>query len=76
MRYDVECELTLAVEVLDAARGTPATRATPPEPDYIALCVRLGPLEITEALSAEVLADLEEDALERLRAAADEPSGR
>jgi hypothetical protein len=71
--YTTEVELAVTVEVLDAARGTAATRATPPEPDYIALCVRLGPLEVTEALPVEVLAGLEEDALERLRAAADEP---
>ena len=73
MIYTTEVELAVTVEVLDAARGTAATRATPPEPDYIALCVRLGPLEVTEALPVEVLAGLEEDALERLRAAADEP---
>jgi hypothetical protein len=73
MRYTTEVELALAVEILDVARGAAATRATPPEPDYVALCVRLGPLEVTDALPVEVLAGLEEDALERLRAAADEP---
>jgi len=73
MTYTVEVELPLTVDVLDAARGSPATRATPPEPDWIALTVRLGPLEVTDALPPEVLANLEDDALERLRRAADEP---
>jgi len=73
MRYPVELELSLAVEVLDVARGDAATRHTPPEPDYIALCVRLGELDVTDYLPPEVLAELEGDALERLRAAADEP---
>jgi hypothetical protein len=70
--YTTEVELVLAVEVRDAARGAAATRATPPEPDWIELLVRLGPLDVTGALPPEVLAGLEEDALERLRAAADE----
>ncbi len=79
MKYTVEVELpltvelTLTVEVYDAARGAEITRETPPEPDWIALAVRLGPLDVTEALPPEVLAALEDDALERLRRAADEP---
>ena len=73
MTYTTEVELAVTIEILDAARGAAATRATPPEPDDIALCVRLGALEVTDALPVEVLAALEVDALERLRAAADEP---
>ena len=72
MRYTVELELPLTVEVLDAVRGAPATREAPPEPDSVALLVRLGELDITAALPPEVLANLEDDALERLRRAADE----
>jgi hypothetical protein len=72
MRYTTWVELELAVEILDATRATPGSRWTPPEPDEVALRVTLGALEITDALPAEVLADLEVDALERLRAAADE----
>jgi hypothetical protein len=54
-------------------RGAEATRDTPAEPDEIELCVRLGALDITEALPLDVIAYLELDALERLRRAADEP---
>ena len=73
MTYPVELDLAVTVEVLDAARGAPVTRDTPPEPDWIALRVRLGTLDVTEALPPDVLANLEDDALERLRRAADEP---
>ena len=73
MRYTTEVELAVAVEILDATRGVPATRGAPPEPDFVALCVRLGALEITDALPLEVLAELELDALERLRRLVDEP---
>jgi len=71
--YTVELELPLTVAVLDAARGAAVTRDTPAEPDWIALRVTLGALDVTEALPPDVLADLEDDALERLRRAADEP---
>jgi len=73
MRYTVEVELSLTVKVLDAAQGAPATRETPPEPDFVYLSVHLGALEVTAFLPPEVLANLEDDALERLRRAADEP---
>jgi hypothetical protein len=73
VRYTVELELQLTVEIYDAARGVEATRESPPEPDWICFAVRLGPLDVTEALPPEVLANLEDDALERLRRAADEP---
>jgi len=73
MRYTVEVELPLTVTVLDAAKGAPATRETPPEPDFVYLSVHLGPLDVTGFLPPEVLTTLEDDALERLRRAADEP---
>ncbi len=73
MKYTVEVELPLTVEIYDVARGAEATDETPPEPDWVAVAVRLGPLEVTEALPPEVLANLEDDALERLRRAANEP---
>lgn len=73
MRYTVELELPLTVEIYDAARGLEATREAPPEPDWVALAVRLGPLDVTEALPPDILANLEDDALERLRRAAAEP---
>jgi len=73
MRYTVEVELPLTVEVLDVARGAEATRETPPEPDWVAVRVTLGALEVTNDLPPEVLANLEDDALARLRRAADEP---
>jgi len=73
MRYTVELELPLTVEVLDSMRGASATREAPPEPDFVCLCVRLGELEVTGHLPPDVLANLEDDALERLRRAADEP---
>jgi hypothetical protein len=71
--YTLEIDLALTVEVLEAVRGAEATRDTPAEPDEVELCVRLGSLEITDALPLDVLAYLELDALERLRRAADEP---
>ena len=71
--YRTTVELEVAVEVLDAVRGTAGARWTPPEPDEVALRVTLGALDLTDALPVEVLADLELDALDRLRAAAAEP---
>jgi len=73
MRYTVEVELPLTVTVLDAAKGAPATRETPPEPDSVDVSVHLGALDLTGFLPPDVLANLEDDALERLRRAADEP---
>jgi hypothetical protein len=73
VRYTLELDLELTVEVLDVARGAAATRDTPPEPDWIELRVTLGTLEVTASLPPDVLANLEDDALERLRRAADEP---
>jgi hypothetical protein len=73
MRYTTEVALAVAIEVVDATRGEPATRGAPPEPDFVALRVQLGALEITDALPLEVLAELELDALDRLRRLADEP---
>ena len=73
MTYTVELELPLRITVCDALHGVEATRDTPAEPDWIELVVQLGALDVTEALPPEVLATLEDDALERLRRAADEP---
>ena len=71
--YRTTVELEVAVEVLDAVRGGPVGRWTPPEPDEIALRVTLGALDLTDALPAEVLADLELDALDRLHAESGAP---
>jgi hypothetical protein len=70
--YTVELELPLTVEVLECSRGARATRETPGEPDAVALSVRLGALEVTGHLPPDVLATLEDDALERLEADAAE----
>ena len=73
MTYTVELDLALTVEVLEAVRGAGAGPWAPPEPDWVGLCVRLGALDVTEALPVDVLETLHDDALERLRRAADEP---
>jgi len=73
VRYTVELELPLTVDVMDATHGADGTRDTAPEPDWVCLSVKLGPLDVTEALPPDILANLEDDALERLRRAADEP---
>ena len=74
MQYTTTLELEVCVEVVEAVRGNPGGRWTPPEPDEIALRVTLGALDLTDALPPEVLADLELDAFDRLHAAADAPS--
>jgi hypothetical protein len=69
--------LDVVVEVLNATRETPGRyddrpeRCTPAEPAAVELCVRLGELDITAALPADVHELLRADALERLSAAAD-----
>ena len=68
MTYTLEVELPLTVEILECSRGVGSTRDTPPEPDFVALSVRLGALELTGHLPPDVLANLEDDALQRLRA--------
>lgn len=73
MQYTTTLELEVAVEVLEAVRGTPAGRWTPPEPDEATVRVTLGPLDVTDALPPETLADLELDALDRLRAESGAP---
>src|SRR5262249_56879741 len=60
MRYTVEVELPLTVEVLDAAKGALATRETPPEPDYVYVSVHLGACDVTGFLPPEVLANVED----------------
>jgi hypothetical protein len=71
--YTVDLELPVTVEVVLAVCGARGGPWTAPEPDAVELRVTLGALEITAALPADVLATLEDDALERLRRAADEP---
>ena len=66
MTYTVELDLAVTVEVIRATRGVSGSRWTEPEPDDVELCVRLGALDVTTALPADVLKDLEGDALERL----------
>jgi len=64
--YPVEVELTLTVEVVTAERGVAGTRWTAPEPDTIELAVRLGDLDVTAALPADLRKELEDEARERL----------
>jgi len=64
--FTVECELALTVEVVTAERGVDGRRWTAPEPDCLELAVRLGDLDVTAALPAELRKDLEDDARERL----------
>jgi len=71
--YTVALELPVTVDVLDAVRGADATRATPAEPDSVDLLVRVGAVDVTGALPVDVLENLRDDALERLRRAAEEP---
>jgi hypothetical protein len=71
--YTVELELALTVKVLHAERGSRGGRWHAPEPDTVELRVRVGDLDVTQALPADVLAALEDDALERLRPEVDEP---
>jgi hypothetical protein len=73
MTYTLELELPLTVEVVHAERGHRGGPWTEPEPDSIALRVRLGDLDVTAALPRDVLAGLEDDALERLYWEAQEP---
>jgi hypothetical protein len=77
--FTTECEVELTVEVLDATRGARAHTTGPPdgwlpgEGDSVDLVVRLGDVDVTGALPADVLEELAADALERLEALADEP---
>jgi hypothetical protein len=73
MTYTVELEVALTVEVLHAERGSRGGRWHAPEPDSVELRVSLGELDVTQALPADVLAGLEDDARERLETAAGEP---
>ena len=73
MQYTTTLELEVCVEVVEAVRGHPSGRWTPPEPDEASVRVTLGTLEITDALAPEVLADVELDALDRLRAESGAP---
>ncbi len=73
MTYPVELALTVTVEVTGAVRGARGGPWEEPEPDAVDVVVRLDEVDITEALPADVLADLEADALWRLSWAATEP---
>lgn len=73
MTYTLELELALTVEVVNAERGSRGGRWEAPEPESVELRVCVGELDITAALPADVLAILEDDALERLRPEVDEP---
>lgn len=74
MTYTLELELAVTVDVVHAERGHRGGRWREPVPDAVELRVHLGDLDVTAVLPADVLADLEDDALERLEdAAADEP---
>jgi hypothetical protein len=64
--FTLDVELPLTVEATGAVCGTRGGPWEEPEPDSVDLVVRLGALDITGALPAEVLASLEADVLERL----------
>jgi hypothetical protein len=76
MTFTTDCEVELTVEVLDATRGTRAHTTGPPdgwlpgEGDSVDLCVRLGGVDVTGALPADMLEELAYEALERLEALA------
>jgi hypothetical protein len=79
MTFTTECDLELTVEVLDATRARAACTTGPPdgwlpgEGASVDLVVRLGTVDVTGALAADVLEELAYEALERLEALADEP---
>lgn len=73
MKYPLELDLEVTVEVVDAVRGAEATRDTPPEPDAVELRIWLAGVDLAPLLRGDVLEAIEADALERLRAAAAEP---
>jgi hypothetical protein len=71
--YTTEVELAVTVEVVEATRGSSGSGWVPPEPDEVAVRVTLGALDLTDALPPDVLADLELEALDRLRAESGAP---
>jgi hypothetical protein len=70
--FTAEVALDVEVEVLDATRATAGRygdrpeRCAPAEPEAVELAVRLGGLDVTLALPADVLEALREEALELL----------
>lgn len=73
MIFESEITAPVTVEVLDATRGTRGRygdapeRCFPSELGSVELLVRLGGVDITAALAADVLEALASEALERLR---------
>jgi hypothetical protein len=78
MTFTTDCELELTVEVLDATRARaacttgPADAWLPGEGASVDLVVRLGDVDVTGALPADVLEELAYEALDRLEALADD----
>jgi hypothetical protein len=76
MTFPAEVTVEVTVEVLEATRGTTGRyadqpeRCWPSEPDAVELCVRLGTVDVTAAVPADVLEALAAEALERLQDAA------
>ena len=72
MTFESEITAPVTVEVLDATRGTRGRYTDAPEQCYpheresVELTVRLGTIDITAALAADVLEALASEALERL----------
>jgi hypothetical protein len=78
MTFTTDCELELVVEVLDATRARAACTTGPPdawlpgEGASVDLLVKLGDVDVTGALPADVLEELAYEALDRLEALADD----
>ena len=72
MRFESEITAPVTVEVLDATGATPGRygdapeRCYPTERESVELTVWLGRVDITAALTADVLEALASEALERL----------
>jgi hypothetical protein len=77
--FRAEVTLDLDVEIVDASRGRRGRvgdrpeASTPDEPEEVTLAVRLGALDLTATLPADVLDALTTEALERLHEADEEP---
>jgi hypothetical protein len=77
--FRAEVTLDLDVEIVDASRGRGGRvgdrpeACTPDEPEEVTLAVRLGSLDLTARLPADVLDALTTEALERLHEADEEP---
>jgi hypothetical protein len=77
--FRAEVTLDLDVEIVDASRGRRGRvgdrpeACSPDEPEEVTLAVRLGTLDLTARLPADVLDALTTEALERLHEADAEP---